>query len=255
MHRRIGNWASVVTNFTSETGVLMTMYGLTYDTAGTLVEPSKWEPNDISQFIKRLHYRMGKRLLAYAWVAEMQERGVIHYHVVVVHRGFAPKPDRAYTWTDARGHRRHFERLWTKGNTHTDWNVRSPYYLVSYLKKEYQKDFSRFPAGAHAWAVWISDEVLKMRLRFLSLSPSDQNLVLEYREAEGVGFREAFDFLKWDKRRVKLWNKHIGNNWEYMGSVSSAHDLASWGITDKAMQEKIFSYHELEDTRPVPVVS
>jgi len=244
LRRRIFAWARVMEEVKAKTGagVHMAMLGLTYDTEGTLVKPSVWEEGDIREFMMKLKARMGKRLLAYAWVAELQGRGVIHYHVVIVYTGRAPMPDKAYRSKDERGHWRYFKRMWWKGNSHSDFNVRSAYYLTSYVKKEYQKDFENFPKGAHAWAVWVSDSALKMELRYESLEKYKQEMVDEFiLQDGGVGFEEAWEKMEWEVQRTKLAHKLVGDGWEYIGQVHGASELVKWGVTDELLEKKIFT--------------
>jgi hypothetical protein len=218
----------------------MTMYMLSYDTEGTRVKASIWREGDIREFMLRLRARMGRRLLAYAWVAEKQKRGVIHYHVVIRHYGRAPMPDRAYMGRDELGHKRYFKRMWEKGASHSDFNVRSAYYLAKYVGKEYQKDFDTFPKNAHAWAVWVSDDALKLDLRIESLDKYRQELFCEAAFAEhGLGFQERWDWMEWQVKKKRLSEKMLGVNWEYVGQVGGADELASWGVTEELLQKKM----------------
>src|SRR5690242_11250938 len=51
----------------------------------TYREKDDWQPDHISRYMDKLRRRYKPRqLMAYAWVAELQERGAIHYHVLVV---------------------------------------------------------------------------------------------------------------------------------------------------------------------------
>ena len=242
LRRRVFAWAKVIDDFVRLPGVSMTMYGLTYDTKGTLVKPSSWEAGDIREFMIRLKARLGKRLLAYAWVAEVQQRGVVHYHVIAVHRGRAPMPDRSYKGKNTRGEVRNYKRMWEKGNSHSDFQVRSPYYLVSYVKKEYQKNFELFPSGAHAWAVWVSDDGLKMSLRLESLTAYKKTIFAEIRfDNEGIGFSECWEAMEWEVKRAKLADRLLGNGWEYIGQVQGAADLAAWGVTDELLKKNAYT--------------
>lgn len=60
----------------------------------------RWGPRHISAFMTRCRKHLGKRLLGYLWVAELQQRGAVHYHVVLaVQPGSRiPKPDVAGWW-------------------------------------------------------------------------------------------------------------------------------------------------------------
>jgi hypothetical protein len=106
-------------------------------------------------------------------VGELQERGVVHYHVLIVFRGRCPIPDKPFKLRT----RKRFAALWEYGMSNTVFDVRHPFYVCKYVGKEYQKDFEKFPRGAHAWAVWFSDHALKLGLRYQSLSELEQGLV------------------------------------------------------------------------------
>jgi hypothetical protein len=132
--------------------------------------------------------------------------------------------------------------MWWKGNSHSDFDVRSPYYLADYVRKEYQKDFEHFPIGAHAWAVWISDEALKTTLRFESLDKYKQELITQSMlEDDGVGFEEAWEKMEWEVKRTRLAHKMVGDSWEYLGQITDASGVAKWGITDELLKKKIFT--------------
>jgi len=217
LRKRIFAWAGVIENLRMAKGVRMAMYTCTYDVEGTLGKACQWQVGDIREFMRRLRARMGKRLLAYAWVAEMQKRGVIHYHVVIVFNGRAPVPDQSYISKDGRGHERHFEKLWDKGISHSEFKMRSPYYLAEYVGKEYQKEFDNFPIGAHAWAVWISDLSLKQNLRTESLNELRRSLFAEALEnTGGVGWVEAWEEMEDLDRLRKAVEKEAGVGWRYV---------------------------------------
>lgn len=60
------------------------------------------EPRHISEFLKRVRQHLKRRAeqCRYAWVAELQERGVLHYHVILwlPHGMKIPKPDQSGWW-------------------------------------------------------------------------------------------------------------------------------------------------------------
>lgn len=90
--------------------------------------------------------------MAYAWVAETQERGAVHYHVImVVNRGtHIPMPDKAGWWK------------W--GSTKIQ-SANSPFYIAKYTGKEYQKE-GPFPKGLRMFAVWVSDNLVDDQARW-----------------------------------------------------------------------------------------
>jgi hypothetical protein len=69
--------------------------------------------------------------------------------------------------------------LWPFGFTRIEVAM-TPFYLITYLGKEYQKDFSRFPKGIRVFAVFIRDELLKKALRYHSLKLFQKEIVDEF---------------------------------------------------------------------------
>jgi hypothetical protein len=105
-----------------------------------------WKPNAINGFVKRCQKELRDKLLAYTWVAEMQQRGVIHYHVLLlVQRGARiEKPDDA-GW-------------WNFGSTRIE-TARSAFYICTYVGKEYQKN-GVFPKGARVCGSYVRKGLL-----------------------------------------------------------------------------------------------
>lgn len=97
----------------------------------------------IARFLDRLRKWCAKRQYKtrYVWVAELQQRGAVHYHMVVwvPQWAFLPKPDDA--------------RWWTHGQT----NIVTAYapigYISKYASKSTREDAQRFPKGARMHGV------------------------------------------------------------------------------------------------------
>jgi len=134
-HRRIIKKYCEVINLQNIENIMIT---LTYRDA------SAYGKRDITQFIQRLKYKYGKKILAYTWVAEMQKRGYeaggLHYHVIV-----AVKKGTRIGMPDKNG-------LWSKGMTKVE-KARTVFYVLKYAGKEYQK--IGLPKGYRMYAVWI----------------------------------------------------------------------------------------------------
>jgi hypothetical protein len=84
-----------------------------------------FEPRHISELLKRIRQwlqRRGYRML-YVWVAELQKRGALHYHVLIwLPRGLTlPKPDK--------------QGWWPHGYTQIAWATRPIGYLCKYVSK------------------------------------------------------------------------------------------------------------------------
>ncbi len=164
MRRRITAWSEVIKEVEVSGPQRKVMICLSYDTEGTHhEEPYDWKPNHIRDYVKKLKKKLGDNLIAVGWVAEMQRRGTVHYHVyIIVRKGTRiPMPDELGMWP------------WGSSNIQTG---RSPFYLVAYLKskggqKAYQK--MGFPKGCRIFAVWVQKKLLRLwvwtRFRWSSL--------------------------------------------------------------------------------------
>lgn len=141
MRDRVRAWAS----YCSAVGLAnlqMKMVTLTYAAGDDGL--SKWRPQHISEFMRKVRRHCGSKLLAYAWVAELQERGEVHYHVLlVVDQGtHLPYPDKA-GW-------------WVHGMSRIEV-ARSVGYVVKYSQKGLE-DGREFPSGLRLFAVWVVKE-------------------------------------------------------------------------------------------------
>jgi hypothetical protein len=101
-----------------------------------------------------LHYHLGSNLLAYAWAAELQKRGVVHYHVLLLVKRGTDIP-----YFDTAG-------WWPYGHSNIT-AARSPFYIVSYTKKSNYQKLGDFPKGLRIFAVWISPSILTDNSRWL----------------------------------------------------------------------------------------
>ena len=152
MRRRVRAWADTWGHIYDPNKHRLVMVTLTYrDNDG-------WRPNHIREFLLRYRRAIRKGLLAYAWVAELQRRGAVHYHILmVVERGArVPLPD----------------RYWLHGLTRIE-TARSVWYIAKYASKGGDGDHP-YPSGLRMFAVWVSAAVpdaLRYNLR-LSVLPS-----------------------------------------------------------------------------------
>lgn len=108
------------------------MVTLTYRQVGA------WHPRHISDLLGRIRVWMRRRSipLRYVWVAELQQRGALHYHAVLwLPRGFTlPKPDK--------------QGWWPHGSTRIEWARQPAAYLAKYASKLDSKVGIGFPPGA-----------------------------------------------------------------------------------------------------------
>jgi len=193
LRHRVHDWAAIL----DEAGLKYRLYmiGVTYSPDQT------WHKLDISKLMVAIRKRLGGKLLGYAWVSELQERGEIHYHIML-----AVKPGTYIPMLDRSG-------LWTHGSSHFSKDKpKSPFYIVSYCKKKYQKDYSLFPKYCRAFAVWISDDAAAARLRFGSLRLWQQLLISQYGEGR------AKELIEWKKE---------DDGWAYRSCLDE-DDAKSW---------------------------
>ena len=115
-------------------GGLLTMYTLTY------AKPEDWGPRTICNCMRWLR-RQGVRL--YVWVAELQRRGAVHYHVLVL----LPEGQR---WRKPNAE----DGGWSKGFTWVTPDVQRPFYIMKYLQKgQGHEGDNAFPKGLRLYAV------------------------------------------------------------------------------------------------------
>lgn len=151
MVRRVFAWANTVWG----QGVELDCYMLTLTYRGTV---EAWERGQISKFVKSEKKKWGQSLLAYCWVAELQRRGVVHYHLIeIVAAGtrfwnaYIDRDEKIIRWGCGWPDR------WDLGRCGVDV-ARSPFYVVAHSGKEYQK-FGDYPKGVRMFAVWADRNV------------------------------------------------------------------------------------------------
>ena len=158
------------------------MQTLTY--AGTNRE---WRPEHISRYLdamRKWHYaRTGTKTLRYAWVAELQQRGVIHYHVICwLENGLTP-PKGDVAWKN-KGQWQ--PPMWPHGMTRRDLSTAPIAYLMKYASKVESKNVGSFPHGARIHGAGGMDAVGRGIRRWV-LWPS----YVQGNAAAGDGFRPA----------------------------------------------------------------
>lgn len=84
-----------------------------------------FEPRHVSELLKRIRQWLQRRgvRFCYVWVAELQQRGALHYHVLVwLPKGLTlPKPDK--------------QGWWPHGSTRIEWARHPIGYLIKYASK------------------------------------------------------------------------------------------------------------------------
>ena len=113
-------------------GYRAAMLTLTYRQVG------EWHPKHISDFLRRVRGWLARRdiRLRYVWVAELQQRGALHYHALI----WLPR-DQTIPMPDKQG-------WWPHGSTRIEWARKSAGYLAKYASKLDSKVGVGFPPGA-----------------------------------------------------------------------------------------------------------
>lgn len=158
-----------------------------------------WSPLHITACLKALRQWLHRRGLAmrYVWVAELQKRGVIHYHVALwVPKGFEiPFPDSA-GW-------------WPHGMSNVVRARSAVAYLMKYLSKGSDISRHRLPHGARAYGVGGLTETGRLARKWLRMP----------------GFIRA----RCDVAGVAKWTRHKGGGWaDALGKVWPSEFVRSW---------------------------
>jgi len=107
-----------------------------------------WEPRQITDYLREVREWLGDRLAGYMWWAELQQRGVPHYHLVLIYRkgglSILPAPDTSGMWPYGMSTVENLDRP-TVG-----------YALSKYGTKREQLE-GVWPRGMHKFAVWIRE--------------------------------------------------------------------------------------------------
>jgi hypothetical protein len=133
---RVAIWCGVeaLKSEVDKGGSRLVMFTLTY--RGVF----DWAPRSIRRFGRWLSKEGSK---GYIWVAELQKRGAVHYHVLALWETGRPwiKPERS-------------NGAWVKGFTWVTDNVKYPWYIMKYIQKGTKDGRSiRYPKGLRIYCV------------------------------------------------------------------------------------------------------
>jgi hypothetical protein len=156
-----------------------------------------WQPGHIRDFLKIVRKHLARRGLdcRYVWVAELQKRGVIHYHVVLwlppgVH---LPMPDQC-GW-------------WPHGFSRIEVARKAVPYLMHYLKKCNDALRGSLPEGARCHGRGGLGEQFREVLRWLALPAfikARASVSERWRRAVGGGWH-APDGTHWASEFCRVW--------------------------------------------------
>lgn len=104
----------------------------------TYAEADAWQPRHLSQFRDCMRQWCKRRGIAcrFVWVAELQQRGALHYHVLVwiPRRFMLPKPDR--------------QGWWPHGSSNIKEAQHAVSYIAKYASKTTAEQGAKYPKGA-----------------------------------------------------------------------------------------------------------
>lgn len=140
----------------------------------------EWSPRhvaDLLQHVRKWLDREHGSKLAYVWVAELQKRGALHYHLALwlPHGVQIPKPD-AQGW-------------WPHGSTNVKAARKAVPYLLKYMSKG--MDFQGFPKGARLYGSGGVEHAMRRARRWLGLPAfvrSRADIHDDWRPAKGGGW-------------------------------------------------------------------
>lgn len=140
-----------------------------------------WKPEHLKAAVNSYRKWCNRRGVAcrYVWVAELQERGAIHYHLIA----WLPRAISMPKW-DKRG-------WWPHGMTRTERARNAVPYLLKYLSKDASKSFGGFPRGARLYGVGGLDASLRRARSWLnrpSFVQGNSSIDDRWRRAAGGGW-------------------------------------------------------------------
>jgi hypothetical protein len=148
----------------------------------TYANGDDWQPKHITACINciREYLRRKGHELYGVWVAELQKRGVIHYHLLIwLPKGLTlPKPDK-------RG-------WWKHGSTRIEWARKPVGYLTGYTTQDKNEGKGNFPKAARIHGALGLTKLQKMERRWWRFPKYIRERFPEWRDdvirAEGGGF-------------------------------------------------------------------
>ena len=159
-----------------------------------------WTPRHLSDCLERIRKWLKRRgvPMRYVWVAELQKRGALHYHVALwLPDGIViPKADQA-GW-------------WPHGSTNVKQARKAVPYLLKYLSKG--MDCSGFPKGARIHGSGGQGHELKRAKRWLGLPgfiKARADIHDDWRRAPGGGWSDPHGEI-WPSEYQRAW---LGDRW------------------------------------------
>ena len=114
----------------------------------------EWEPRQITAYVRAVRRKLGDKLVAVLWWAELQpDRGAVHYNLVLVYRKgagtYLPAPDTSGMWPHGMSSIDNLDRA----------GAGVGYALTQYGTKRKQIE-GPFPRGLRKYMVWIDQAAI-----------------------------------------------------------------------------------------------
>lgn len=181
LRKGVGVGAKALLNLGTECAENNVMVTLTYRG-----DNDDWKPRHVSDYIRKVRAWFADRCpgerLRYVWVAELQQRGVIHYHAVF----FLPAGVRM-PQADRRG-------WWPHGFTNTLKATAPVAYLMKYASKVQSKTIGGFPRGARIYGLGGLDRAgaaFKRWVLWPAYVQGNASVSDRFRPAKGGGYINA----------------------------------------------------------------
>ena len=212
LQRRIFAWADLFRLIDANLLVSYVFQGMTYKPG------DGYQPKDITEYLTGVRKIVSGGIYGYAWVGEMQDRGVPQYHVLwaINPSLFLPYPDKSGLWTHGSS------SVSKRGNP----NVRS-HYICKYISK--MEDKVGFPSGFRIFGVYIREDLLDKRQKWTFTMSAYPKWLYEYMCENG--FEGNYP------RRVK------GGGWlvDEKYNIVKASDWAIEGMPGLVRQEDVIN--------------
>lgn len=125
----------------------------------TYREGVEWKAEHVSGTVRAMRQWLARRGVScrFVWVAELQKRGAVHYHMAVWLPAdtFLPSPDK--------------QGWWPHGSSRTERARGAVGYLMKYLSKGLGADDLKLPRGARMFGVGGLDHAMRRSRRWLGL--------------------------------------------------------------------------------------
>jgi hypothetical protein len=191
----------------------------------TYREVGGWNPRHISELLRHVRNWLKRRghRLRYVWVAELQQRGALHYHALVwLPRGLTlPKPDK--------------QGWWPHGSTRIEWARKAAGYLAKCASKLDSKVGIGFPSGARLYGKGGLEEYGRAVAQWFNL-PTWAREVCDLAgravRLKGVGLvdRESGVCLPspWRMSRSESGTTLVERKWSYLHGLRGVDGPFSW---------------------------